>query len=107
MVDQDAKYFTEHNGIDFAKEKFVIPNWERIKEFAKRIGELNVYHRCLNLDIMIDENNNPRFIEYNLTQMGIWAYEFNTGPCYGEFTDEVIEYCRQHKHEVKSEYLLL
>lgn len=107
MVDQDAKYFTTFNDIDFAKEKFVIPDWERIKTFAKRIGELNVYHRCLNLDIMIDENNHPRFIEYNLTQMGTWLYEFNTGSCYGEFTDEIIEYCRQHKHEVKSEYLLL
>lgn len=107
MVDQDAKYFTEHNGIDFAKEKFVIPDWQSIKEFAKKIGEAHVYHRCLNMDIMIDETGNPRLIEYNLTQMSVWLFQFNNSSCYGEFTDEVIEYCRQHKHEVKSEYLLL
>lgn len=107
MVDQDAKYFTRFNGIDFDKESFVIPEWEQIKEFAKRIGEANIYHRCLNMDIMIDEYGHPRFIEYNLTQMSVWLFQFNNGSCYGKYTDEIIEYCREHKQDVKSEYLLL
>ncbi len=107
MVDQDAKFFTKFNGIDFEKESFVIPAWEQIKEFAKRIGEANIYHRCLNMDIMIDDKGRPRFIEYNLTQMSVWLFQFNNGSCYGKYTDEVIGYCREHKHDVKSEYLLL
>lgn len=107
MVDQDAKYFTTFNDIDFEKESFVIPEWEQIKEFARRIGEANIYHRCLNMDIMIDEQGNPRFIEYNLTQMSVWLFQFNNGSCYGKFTDEIIAYCREHKQDVKSEYLLL
>lgn len=107
MVDQDAKYFTTFNDIDFEKESFVIPEWKRIKDFAKQIGEANIYHRCLNMDIMIDENGHPRFIEYNLTQMSVWLFQFNNGSCYGKFTDEIIEYCREHKQDVKSEYLLL
>ena len=107
MVDQDAKYFMTFNGIDFEKSTFVIPQWNQVKDFARRIGEANIYHRCLNMDIMIDEMGNPRFIEYNLTQMSVWLFQFNNSSCYGEFTDEVIEYCKEHKHDVKSEYLLL
>ncbi len=107
MVDQDAKFFTSFNGIDFEKSTFIIPEWERIKKFAKSIAEANVYHRCLNMDIMIDEIGNPRFIEYNLTQMSVWLFQFNNSSCYGKYTDEIIEYCRGQKHAVKSEYLQL
>ncbi len=107
MVDQMAKRFTVFNGIDFESDTFVIPEWAEVKDLAVRVGEANIYHRCLNMDIMIDAEHRPRLLEYNLTQMSVWLFQLNNGSCYGPFTDEVIAYCREHKKDVKSEYLQL
>ena len=107
LVDQFGNHFVIFNGIDFSREQFVIPNWDEIVHFATKIGENIMYHRLLNLDVMIDSNNVPKLIEFNIRSMGIWSYQYAIGSCFGEFTDEIIEYCAANKDKIKSEYLLL
>jgi len=107
LTDQYGLRHTEFNGIDFSKQDFVIPCWDIIKEFASQLAERVLYNRIINLDIMLDESMKPRLIEYNLRGMSIWLYQFNNCACFREYTDEIIDYCCQHKHEIRSEYLML
>lgn len=76
---------------------FTIPDFDRVKAFAERVGDCILHHRCLNLDVMIDAAGKPRLIEVNYNGMGLWLYQFTTGACFGAFTDEIIGYCIENK----------
>ena len=95
-TDQWGRKYTVVNGIDFAKSVFKVPHFERVLTFAKRVGEYLLHMRIANIDIMIDKNDNPRLIEYNLSGMSTWLYQFNSGVAYGKYTNEIIEYCERH-----------
>lgn len=94
------------NDIDFGKPHKV-PYYDKVIDFAKDVARHIPHHRLLALDIMLDENNNPRLIEFNVEKYSVWLFQFTTGGAFGEFTDEIIDYCAEHKKEIKSEYLYL
>lgn len=95
VLNQYGESTTEFNGIDFTKEH-KIPNWDKVVEFAKYIGQ-NVPHHCLlALDIMVDKSGTPRLIEFNCEGYGMWVFQFTMGPALGEYTDEIIEYCKNN-----------
>jgi hypothetical protein len=87
------------NGVNLPSQVYQIPNYDRIKKFAEDVANALPHLRLLALDIMLDENNNPILLEYNIRAFGIWVFQFTNGSGFGEFTDEIIEYCRQHKNE--------
>ena len=37
--------------------------------------------------------------EYNIDDFGLWAFQFTTGVAFGEFTDEIIDYCMMNKNK--------
>lgn len=85
------------NGIDLAKENFVIPHWQEVLTFAKSIAKQIVPMHLLALDIMIDKNGSPRLIEYNCNGYAFWVPMFvGLDPLCGK-TDEIIEYCKETK----------
>lgn len=93
------------NGIDFQKEIFVIPEFFKVKQFAIEIGKCIPHFHCIALDIMIDYLGNPRLIEYNISAFSTWLFQFTTGAAFGDYTDEVIEYCVKHKEEATRIYV--
>lgn len=95
VFNQHGDSSSEFNGVNF-KEKHIIPNWEKIVDFACYIGENVLHHRFLGLDIMIDNLGNPRLVEYNIKSCGVWAFQFASGSVFGEYTDEIIEYCKNN-----------
>lgn len=107
LCDQYGNKFSTFNNINFEKENIYIENWDKIVDFAMKVHECIIPHRCVNLDVMIDSFGNPKLIEFNIRSMGIWAYQFNNSACFAEFTDEVIDYCSSHKKEKRSEYLYM
>lgn len=107
LIDQFGNRFNEFNGINFSTSSFVIPDWDSVIDFAKKIGENVMYHRLLNLDVMIDESGRPRLIEYNIRSMGVWVYQYAIGACFGDYTDEIIDYCSENLERIRSEYLFL
>ena len=107
VFDQYGNDYKYHNGIDFSVNHFCIPYWDRVLEFAKQIGESIKYHRLLNLDIMVDENNQPKLIEYNISSMSVWIFQFCGSPAFSDFTDEIIEYCKENIHNIRSQYLYI
>lgn len=91
VFDYDGKRYPSFNGIDFSK-KFIVPNIQDIIDFSKSVGERICHNRALDLDVMLDENNKPKLIEFNVDACSSWLYQFSTGPIFGEYTDEVIDY---------------
>lgn len=87
------------NGIDFANNEFQIPNYDKIKAFAEMVAKALPHQRLLALDVMLDENNNPVLLEYNIRAFGVWVFQFTNGSGFGKYTDEIIDYCKEHKKE--------
>ncbi len=100
VLNQYGTVITEFNGIDFTKQ-YQIPYWDRIVEFAKEIGKCIPHHRLLALDLMLDEKGNPKVIEFNCEYYSMWLFQFTSSSAFGEYTDEIIEYCREHLNEVE------
>lgn len=103
--DQFGNRFVEFNGIDFSKQSFVIPNYESAKQFAQNVAACLPHQRILALDIMLDQNNKPKLIEFNNYAFGVWAFQQTIGTVFGDYTDEVIDYCKAHRKETTRIYL--
>ena len=105
VLNQYGTVITEFNDIDFTKE-YQIPYWDRIVGFAKEIGKCIPHHRLLALDLMLDEKGNPKVIEFNCEYYSMWLFQFASSSAFGEYTDEIIEYCKEHLDEIEfTQYL--
>lgn len=109
VFDKYARYSSVFNDIDFSKTHFQIPNFEVVKEFAKKIS-LRVPHMSLfALDIVLDNNNVPKLIEVNTSSFTDYFLQLTEGPVFGNYTDDVISYCSDQKDNlsVSFKYVLL
>jgi hypothetical protein len=52
------------------------------------------FQRLLGLDIAVDNTGNVKVIEINNRNNEINFFQMNNGPLFGEYTNEVIEFCR-------------
>lgn len=93
--DQYGQRSNYANGIDLTKEKYIIPYWQDVLSFAKRIALQIVPMHLLALDIMIDKDGKPRLIEFNCNAFGFWYPMFVGLDPLGGNADEIIEYCKQ------------
>ena len=100
VLNQWGESITEFNGIDFTQEH-KIPNWDRVVDFAKYIGKNIPHHRLLALDIMVDKSGTPRLIEFNCEGYSMWLFQFTMGPALGQYTDEIIEYCKKNLNKAQ------
>ena len=109
VFDKYARYSSVFNDIDFSKTHFQIPNFEVVKEFAKKIS-LRVPHMSLfAMDIVLDKNNVPKLIEVNTSSFTDYFLQLTEGPVFGNYTDDVISYCSDKKDNlsVSFKYVLL
>jgi len=97
------KCFSKINGIDL-EPGIKIPFFDKILETSIAIAGRNIHHRLLGLDMAVDQMDNIRCLEVNNMGNAINSFQLNNGPLFGEFTDEVIEYCRLNKHQLYSNY---
>ena len=95
VCDQYGNKQSKWNDIDFEINKLVVPNWGSILEFAQNIGSRILHHRILQLDIYLDEYGTPGLIEYNIKSIGYWLYFLVGQSPFGDYTDEIIEYCKK------------
>ena len=93
--DHDARIKTIHNGIDFAANHFQLPHWTEILEFAKSVGQYVPHHRLLALDVVLDTDGNPSMLEFNIEGYNPSLFQFTLSSAWGDFTDEIIEYCSE------------
>jgi len=78
-----------HNVIDF-----IIPKLDVMYELAKEIAEQEFYHRILSFDFCLDNENSVKIIEINYGLSSF--FQMTCGPLFGEYTDEIIDYCKHN-----------
>lgn len=97
-----GKYGEKYHDLDCIKicKKTSVPYFNSMKNFALEIGSFFNNHRLLGFDFTLDENNNIKLLEVNNLYIGIINQQMNSGPLFGQFTEEVIDYCLSHKKSV-------
>lgn len=98
--DQNGNKYSEFNGIDFENNCYKIPDFNKIMDFAVKVGQYIPHHRLLAQDIAITKDGSPRLVEFNLRGFSTWLFQFTSGPALGEYTDEVINYCATKKKNI-------
>lgn len=89
---------TSINGIqigEISKNNFV----SKIDIAAKEIASHFFYSRLLGIDLAIAKDGGIVFVEANHAYNGINYFQYNNGPLFGDFYDEIIDYCRRIERE--------
>lgn len=100
VYDQYGQKRSFFNDIDFTKD-YHYPNWQEVTDFAKSVGHYVLHHRLLALDIVLDKNNKPHLIEFNIEGFSPWIFQYTTGSAFGNYTDEILEYCKSRQKEIE------
>lgn len=88
------KQYDSVNGINLKEKDFVIPNWNKVIDLCYDIAVKVIPNRLLSFDIMLDENEEPRCIEFNSRNQTVTTVQTTYKPFFGEYTEEVITYCK-------------
>ncbi len=78
-----------------------ISDYKDLITLAKNIAHKIFYARLLSLDLCKDAEGNWRAIETNLFGQTIRFAQYAGQPFFGEFTDEVVEYCKTNHWVLK------
>ena len=97
VMDKYGNKENVYNEIDFSQGAFVVPNWKEVIAFAEYVGTKILHHRLIALDIALNKEGKPVLIEFNIEWFGFWIYEYMNQEVFGEYTDEIIEYCKKMK----------
>lgn len=106
LCDQYGNKFILWNGVNFDSNTFTIPNWDKVKEFATEVTHRNQRNRFLSMDLGLDSEGNPIIIECNIGGFSYWLPLFSGKTVFGEFTDEIIDYCAANQHRKNRSFML-
>ena len=76
------------------KNNIKVYKYNEIIKVAKKIAQKNLYHRILGLDFCVGINDKIYLLEINNKNIEINFLQMNNGPLFREYTDEVIEFCK-------------
>jgi hypothetical protein len=86
-------------GLEFTE---TIPDKDGLYKLSKKIANRIFYARILGLDVCYDESGKWRMIEANVVGQHTIKFIQNAGfPFFGEFTDEVVDYCQTNHWALK------
>lgn len=97
---------TSFNGIEFSKNNYNIPCWDEICGFAKQVSDRILFGNIVALDIAVDKQGYPVLIETNIGGFSGWLFQFTTGTVFGEYTDEVMNYCWEKYKTIEASIML-
>ncbi len=72
----------------------VVPEFGRMQSMAKKIAPYFFFQRLLGFDFCLTNENEIKILEVNCKNLEINFHQMNNGPLFGDYTDEIIEYCR-------------
>jgi hypothetical protein len=67
-----------------------------MKKLAISIGRDMYFARVIGLDMCLDEKNRWRVIEINLNDMALNLTQYGGEPFFGQYTEEIIDYCKNN-----------
>ncbi|MDE5757203.1 MAG: hypothetical protein K2H85_01185, partial [Allobaculum sp.] len=86
-----------HNDINFKTHHLKVPNFDKIISFVKNLHLALPHMRLVAFDVMLDKNNEPKLIEYNISGFSTWLPQWTGQNVLGDYTDEIINYCAKNK----------
>jgi len=98
--DSKRKKYNEINGISLTDSEFRIPNFSKVEELVKSTAKQIIPNRLLSFDIMLDKDNNPHVIEFNLKHQTVTTLQTLQKAYFGEYTNEVIDYCQKNLNKI-------
>ena len=87
---EDMQYLLQNKGAS-------IPGLDAMKSIALSIASQYHYHRLLGFDFCYTDENEVKLLEINCKNIETNFLQMNNGPLFGEFTEEVINYCARNK----------
>lgn len=72
-----------------------VPNYTRIKNLAVSVAQHSYYVRLLGLDFTMTKDGQPLLLDINCWKNGINQFQFGHGTLFGDFTQEIIDYCNR------------
>lgn len=89
-------YETHPQGTVF--QGFVIPNYNKCVEMVKKIApRMARIAKMISWDVAINEDGEPVLLESNMMYNGVDAPQIVTGPIFGDRTEEIIQYVKEHQ----------
>ena len=73
-----------------------LPNSDGLDKLAKKVAGQLFHLRIVGLDLYCDEENKWNMLEMNTKGHSIRFAQYHGQPFFGEFTGEVIEYCKEN-----------
>ncbi|MFH5885742.1 sugar-transfer associated ATP-grasp domain-containing protein [Halalkalibaculum sp. DA3122] len=92
-VDKYGTKYTEHPDTGYTFD-IQVPAHEELKQFCLDVAGDVFFARIIGLDVTRDREGNWKVIEINTQGHTIRFSQYGGKPFFGEFTDEVIEYCK-------------
>ncbi|MFC1550400.1 sugar-transfer associated ATP-grasp domain-containing protein [Candidatus Neomarinimicrobiota bacterium] len=78
-----------------------IPYFKEMQKAASQIALASPYHRKIGMDMIVDKNGKVVVYEINYDRLGFEIIQYINGALFKEYTDEIIEYCKQRKSKIK------
>lgn len=91
-----------HNGIDFENNEYIIPEFDKVKDFAIKIAKRLPHMSLFANDIAITKDGTPVLIEVNTHHFSYFLYQFGGQTVFGEKTDQIIKYCLEQQSKIKT-----
>jgi hypothetical protein len=98
-VDKWGNVYESTNSITFA-EAGEIFMFDQMIRYVKALAPKMFYSRLNGFDFCVNRDAKVRLLEINSKNIEINFLQMSTGPLFKEYTDEVIEYCRQHPKSI-------
>lgn len=93
-VDKYGNKFFEHPNTKICfSDCEPIPSFEELEAISINVSDMVPYAYIISLDLAMDDMGKWKLIEINLEYQTIRFEQYAGKPFFGEFTDEVIEYC--------------
>lgn len=99
--DKNRRKHKIYNGIDFGKNEFIIPDFNKVKEFVTEIAKRMPHMSLFANDIALDKCGNPKLIEVNTIQFSYTFYQISGKSVFGQYTDDLIEYCVNENKKIR------
>ncbi len=93
---EGGKKHTDVNGLNLSS----ISGFPYIRDLircAENVAKKHIHSRILGLDLAVNRHGEVLLIEVNNIYLGHEATQINNGPLFREYTEEIIDYCKDKK----------
>jgi hypothetical protein len=97
--DQFGNAQSKWNNVNYATSQHIVPSWEQVKALVEKVTSRLYHVRLVAFDITVDSNGVPKLVELNVNGFAPWPFYYTGQDVFGEYTDEIIAYCKsRQKH---------